>query len=87
MTLTGAIVLFAVIWFLALLIALPLRLKTQADLNSVARGTPAAAPENPQVRRKMFWGTIVTFVLWLPLVLLIASGAIGIEDFEFWGRM
>ena len=43
MTLTGAIVLFAVIWFLSLLVALPIGLNTQGDLGEVEPGTPASA--------------------------------------------
>ena len=87
MTITGAIVLYAVLWFLGLLIALPLRLTTQDEAGEVVPGTPASAPTNPQVKRKMFWVTIISFILWLPLVLIISSGWIGLEDIDFWGRM
>ncbi len=87
MTITGAIVLYAVLWFLGLLIALPLRLTTQDEAGEVVPGTPASAPTNPQVKRKMFWVTIIAFILWLPLVLIISSGWIGLEDIDFWGRM
>lgn len=87
MTITGAIVLFAVIWFLALLIALPLRIVSQDEAGTVTRGTPPSAPTNPQVRRKMFWVTVITVALWLPLVVIIASGWIGIDDVDIWGRM
>ncbi len=86
MTLTGAIVLFAVIWFLSLLVALPIGLNTQGDLGEVEPGTPASAPDNPQVKKKMFWVTVFTFVVWLPMVIVIWQGWITIEDIDFWGR-
>ncbi|MGB0798861.1 MAG: DUF1467 family protein, partial [Planktomarina sp.] len=41
MGITSALVLFAVIWFLTLLIVLPLRLQTQGDLGKVVHGTHA----------------------------------------------
>ncbi|MEM1268153.1 MAG: DUF1467 family protein, partial [Pseudomonadota bacterium] len=82
MTITGAIVLFAVIWFLTLLVALPLRLKSQDEMGDVVPGTPRSAPANPQIRRKLFWTTVATVVIWLPLVLLIASGAITVRDID-----
>ena len=45
MSVTSAIVLFAVIWFLIFLIIIPFRLKTQGDLGAIVKGTQAGAPE------------------------------------------
>lgn len=86
MTITGAIVLYAVFWFMGLLVALPLGLKTQGDVGADP-DTPAYTPLNANVRRKMLWVTAIAFALWLPLTLLIASGWIGVEDVDIWGRM
>lgn len=87
MTITGGIVLFAVIWFMGLLVALPLNLTTQAENGEVEPGTPSSAPINPQIKRKMIWVTGVTILLWVPLVSVIASGVFTIEDVDFWGRL
>lgn len=86
MTITGAFVLFAVIWFLTLLVALPIGLRTQGDLGEIEPGTPASAPENPNIRKKIIWVTIVTIVLWLPLVIVIDQGWISIDDIDIWRR-
>ncbi|MGB3315354.1 MAG: DUF1467 family protein, partial [Albidovulum sp.] len=53
MNLTGGIVLFAVIWFLVLFIALQIRPKSQAEAGEVVPGTPAGAPANVQMKRKV----------------------------------
>jgi len=45
MSVTSAIVLFAVIWFLTFLIIIPFRVKTQGDLGAIVKGTQAGAPE------------------------------------------
>ncbi len=87
MTITAAIVLFAVIWFMCLFIALPLRMQSQDEAGSVVPGTPASAPADPKLKKKAFWVTIVTIALWVPLVWVISSGVISIEDMDFFGRM
>lgn len=87
MTITGAIVLFAVIWFMALFVALPLNLTTQDEAGEVEPGTPASAPTNPEVLKKMKWVTLISLVIWVPLCLVIASGWITARDIDIWGRM
>jgi len=83
MPITSALVLFAVIWFMTLFVVLPLRLKTQGDLGKVARGTPASAPENPQIKKRALIVTGVTVVIWAILMTVILSGAITVEDFDW----
>lgn len=86
MTITGAIVMFAVIWFMSLLIALPLGLRTHGDEGTTDEITPAFAPVNLNMKRKLLRVTIVTVILWGPLCLLIYSGWIGIDDVDIWGH-
>jgi predicted secreted protein len=87
MTITGAVVLFAVIWFVSLLVALPIGIRTQEEAGKVTPGTPSSAPENPRVGRKMLWVTVVTLVLWLPLCAFILWGGVTVRDLDFWHRM
>ncbi len=86
MTLTGAIVLFAVFWFMGMLIALPLGLRTHGDMGTEDADTPASAPVNANVKRKMIWVTGISLALWVPVCLLIASGWVSVSDLDFWGR-
>lgn len=83
MAITSALVLFAIIWFLTLFIVLPLRLKTQADVGKVARGTPASAPVNPQLKKRALIVTAITVVVWSILMVVILSGVITVEDFDW----
>ena len=87
MAISSALVLFSVIWFMLLLIALPLRLKSQGDVGEVVPGTPASAPVNPMIGKKMIWVTIISVVLWVPLVAFILSGVVSIHDIDFYNRM
>ncbi len=87
MTIPAAIVLFCVIWFMVLFVILPLRLKSQDEAGSVVPGTPPSAPSDPKLKRKAIWVTVATVILWVPLVWVIVSGVISIEDIDFFGRM
>ncbi|MCC5972509.1 MAG: DUF1467 family protein [Rubellimicrobium sp.] len=87
MTITAAIVLFAVIWFMVLFVILPLRLVTQAEAGEVVPGTPASAPVDPRLRQKVRLTTIWAVGLWLVIAGVITSGWIGIADIDMFGRM
>ncbi len=87
MAITSAIVLFAVIWFMLLLMALPMRMKSQEQDGEVVPGTPSSAPVNPMIGKKMIWVTVITIVLWVPLVAFIVSGVVSVQDIDFFGRM
>ena len=60
MNVVSALVLFAVIWFVALLVALPIGVRTQGEAGEVVPGTPASAPVDAMIRRKMLWVTVVS---------------------------
>ncbi len=83
----AAIVVYLVIWFMCLFVILPLRLRSQHEAGDVVPGTPASAPENPHLRRKFMWVTILATAIWVPIVAIIISGVIGIEDIDFFDRM
>ena len=87
MTISAAFVLFAVIWFLTLFIILPLNLKTQNDVGVVARGTTASAPTNPRLKNKMFWTTIITIAIWVPVCLIIIFEIFSVTDINFFGKL
>ena len=87
MSVTGAIVLFAVIWFVALLVALPIGVRTQGEAGEIAPGTPASAPVDAMVRKKMLWVTAVTVVLWGGICAVILWGGLTVRDLDVWGRM
>lgn len=87
MNLTGAVVLFAVIWFLVFLVMLQIGARSQADAGEVVPGTPESAPAQDLVRRKALWTTAITAVLWAGLAAVILWGGISIEDIDWTGRL
>jgi predicted secreted protein len=87
MTITGAIVLFSVIWFMVFLCILPTRQVSQGEAGQIEPGTPASAPMDPQIGRKARLTTWITLVLWAALCLVIWSEVISIRDTDFLGLL
>lgn len=87
MTITAAIVLYAMIWFWVFLIVLPMRLTSQAEAGSVVPGTPASAPTEPGIRRKVRIATLIGTVVWAVAAGVILSGAITLRDIDVFNRM
>jgi predicted secreted protein len=87
MSITAALVLFAVTWFLTFFIVLPIRLQTQGEAGEVVPGTPRSAPAGFVVKRKAMITTGVAIVIWTVLYIIITSGWITVRDFDVMGRM
>jgi len=87
MTITAAIVLYAMIWFMIFLIVLPLRMVTQGEAGEVVPGTPSSAPVDAQVGRKARITTLWATGLWIVIAGIIISGVISIRDIDWFNRM
>ena len=71
MTITSAIVLLSVYWFIILFIVLPINVTTQNDESNVIEGTAPSSPVDPNLKRKFSITTIVSIILWIPTCLAI----------------
>ncbi|MCE8508194.1 DUF1467 family protein [Ruegeria pomeroyi] len=80
MSITSALVLFSVIWFMTFLIVLPIRVRTQGDLGDIVPGTHAGAPEHHHLKTKAWITTGLTVVLWAIIGGIILSGWISVDD-------
>ena len=87
MSITSAIVLYAVIWFIVFFIAIPIRLKTQGDLGEIVPGTQAGAPEVHELKKKAWITTLVTLVIWGISCAVIISGTLTMKDIDIFNRM
>ncbi|NHX27911.1 DUF1467 family protein [Escherichia coli] len=87
MTITAALVLFAVIWFLVLFIALAMHRDFQGDTGEVVPGTHSSAPVNFRPKRTAFIVTAITVVLWGIAAGTITSGVISVRDFDGLNRL
>lgn len=81
MNLTGGIVLYAVLWFLVLLIVALIGQSSQAEDGHVVPGTPPGAPAAAfSLKRKVLQTTVITTVLWGLCAWLILGGFISREE-------
>ncbi|TMV09795.1 DUF1467 family protein [Ruegeria sediminis] len=87
MTITAALVLFAVIWFMTFLVVLPIRVKTQGDLGEIVPGTHAGAPEEHHLKKKAWITTLIAVILWVVIAGIIISGLISVRDFDWMNRL
>ncbi|MGB8814980.1 MAG: DUF1467 family protein [Paracoccaceae bacterium] len=87
MTITAAIVLFAVCWFMIFFMVLPLRFTSQAQTGEVVPGTPKSAPADHLVGKKAKITTVIALVVWGILYAVITSGVISVRDFDWFGRL
>ena len=70
MTITSAIVLLSVYWFIILFIILPINVTTQNDERNIIEGTAPSSPVNPNLKRKFSITTIVSIILRIPTSLV-----------------
>ncbi|WP_425043448.1 DUF1467 family protein [Primorskyibacter sp. S87] len=87
MSITSALVLYAVIWFMTFFVVLPIRIKTQGDLGEIVPGTHAGAPEHHHLKKKAIITTAVACVLWAIIAGIIVSGWISVHDFDWMNRL
>jgi predicted secreted protein len=85
MSVTGAAVLFVVIWFMTMFVVLPIRARSQADAGDVVPGTPEGAPAEFRLGRTMLIVTLWTIPLWGIVVAIIVTGMISVESLDWMG--
>ena len=87
MTISAAVVLYAVTWFLVFLMALPVGQRSQAEAGEIVPGTPPGAPATHMVGKKAKITTVIALVLWALFYWIITSGMITVRDFDMLNRM
>lgn len=87
MTISAAVVLYVVCWFMVFFVVLPLRNTSQGDAGAVVPGTPASAPAGFVVKRKAKITTIAATIVWAILCAIILSGVISVRDIDWMNRM
>ncbi|MBC8133672.1 MAG: DUF1467 family protein [Deltaproteobacteria bacterium] len=89
MTWTGAIVLFAITWFMVFFCVLPLRFTSQGEAGEVVPGTPKSAPADFLVAKKARITTLIALVIWAVLVAAVyyLSQHYGAYDLDIFGVM
>lgn len=82
MGVTSAMVVFAIVWFLVLFCVLPQRILTQKETGKILEGTPSSAPADLDIKKKFLLTTLISFVLWFLICLLIIFGYISSDTMD-----
>lgn len=82
MTITAALVLFSVVWFMVFFCVLPVQFQSQAEAGEVTPGTPASAPADAMIGKKAKITTAIAVVVFILLYLVITSGVITRDNMD-----
>lgn len=80
------IVLYAVIWFMTLLIALQVRVTSQDEAGERVKGTHGSAPADAQMKKRVIWTSIVAAGIWAVIASIIIFQLISLEDIDLFTR-
>lgn len=82
----SGLVLYAIIWSMTFLVAIPIKLQTQGEAGQIVPGTHDGSPQRHNLRRKAWITTGVAFVIWAIAAYCILSGAITLSDIDLYER-
>lgn len=82
MTITSALVMYAVTWFMTFFVVLPIRTVSQQEADHVEPGTPPGAPAQEIVGQKARLTTLIATPLWAVICGIILSGWITVADLD-----
>ena len=83
MSITSALVLYAVLWCLSFLIVLPIGQVHQHETGEIVPGTPASAPSEARIARKAILATVIAALLWVVIFVVVYLELFSIHDIPF----
>ena len=86
MTLSFAIAIYAIIWWIVLFAMLPIGVRSQGEEGEVAPGTEAGAPHRPRLLAKMLATTVVASIIFAIVYAIIVHKLIALDDIPFLPR-
>ena len=86
MTLSFAIAIYAIIWWIVLFAMLPIGVRTQAEEGEVSPGTPESAPHLPRLLPKMLATTVVASLVFAAVYVIIVYRVITLDQIPFLPR-
>lgn len=84
MSLTTAIAIYFILWWVVLFTVLPWGVRSQAESGAVEPGTDPGAPTLPAIRRKLVWTTITSAVVFAVGVLLFRYRVVTLDGLAAW---
>ncbi len=83
MSIITAIAIYFVIWWLCIFMVLPWGIKSQHEEDNVVEGSEPGAPAKPMLKRKILQTTILAFIVWAAIFLLVKYKILTLDSFPF----
>jgi predicted secreted protein len=83
-SLTTAIAIYFLIWWVVLFAVLPFGVRSQRESGDVAPGTDPGAPAVPHLKRKLLWTTLVAGLVFALFYLVYSYRLVTIDDLARW---
>ncbi|WP_113912289.1 DUF1467 family protein [Roseovarius dicentrarchi] len=80
------LVLYAVIWAMTFMVAIPIRLQTQGEAGDIVPGTHKGSPQRHDLKKKAWIATAVALAIWGLTAWIILTGQITLEDIDLFTR-
>ena len=80
MGIAGSLMVFAIAWWLAFFIMLPMGVRSQIEEGTVIPGTEPSSPVQPRLWRKAGAALVIAFLTWGALFWLIEESQFSIDD-------
>ncbi len=83
MNIATIILVFVISWWMVFFAALPIGVRAQDEADEeITEGTVPSAPSNPNLKKKMFWTTIVAILVTIGYYYLATSGLISFRGMK-----
>lgn len=83
MSISLALATYFICWWLALFMVLPFGVRTQEEEGEVIPGTVESAPKNPRILSKLLATTLVAFLLFGMVYIVVATDQIDLDKLPF----
>ena len=84
MSITTAIAIYFILWWLVLFAVLPWGVRSQSEMGDIVGGTDPGAPAVPHLRAKLLWTTLVSLAVFGVLYVIYTYRLITVLDVMRW---
>ena len=70
MSITGAIVIYVILWWIVFFTILPLNIKSPVDNQKIYPGSEPGAPSDPKIIKRIFSTTLISTILFIIIYIL-----------------
>ena len=80
MSLTTALAIYFLIWWVTLFAVLPFGVRSQVESGDVVTGSDPGAPSSPRLRNKLLWTTLVASVVFALFLAAYVTRIVTLDD-------